>query len=319
MRVVIVTEGFNGTGYGHLTRCLSLYQAFVERGVIPKFVANCDDGGRNYIAEARPIVLDWMREENSLYCLTEGSDVVFIDSYLAPPESYQRLASATRHLACIDDYIRIDFPPGTVINGTIGAESLPYTRDSKHEYLLGIDYVPLRKEFWDVQLKPAGESIRDVLLIFGAQDIAGMTGRTLAYLQRAFPGYVYHVVNGSALEQNSNRTDSEKTRFYRNLSASEMLSLMMRCDLAISAAGQTTYELARVGIPTIAIGVAENQRNNIKGWLKNGFLREELWTEDADLFEKLGREISRAPQLLRDDVRLCDGQGARRLAEFFLT
>ena len=31
MNVFIITEGTKNTGFGHITRCLSLYQAFEER------------------------------------------------------------------------------------------------------------------------------------------------------------------------------------------------------------------------------------------------------------------------------------------------
>ena len=46
---------------------------------------------------------------------------------------------------------------------------------------------------------------------------------------------------------------------------------MLESDIAISAAGQTTYELARISLPTIMIKVAKNQDLNIKGWLNHGF------------------------------------------------
>jgi len=31
MKVFIITEGSKNTGFGHITRCLSLYQAFEEK------------------------------------------------------------------------------------------------------------------------------------------------------------------------------------------------------------------------------------------------------------------------------------------------
>ena len=43
-------------------------------------------------------------------------------------------------------------------------------------------------------------------------------------------------------------------------------------DLAISASGQTLYELACIGVPTIAIGIIDNQKNNIKNWINQGFI-----------------------------------------------
>ena len=49
MKVAIITEGLQGTGYGHLTRCLSIYQAFEEKGIIPLYIANCDENGKKFI------------------------------------------------------------------------------------------------------------------------------------------------------------------------------------------------------------------------------------------------------------------------------
>lgn len=43
MKVFIITEGSKNTGFGHITRCLSLYQAFEERGILPKFMINGDN------------------------------------------------------------------------------------------------------------------------------------------------------------------------------------------------------------------------------------------------------------------------------------
>ena len=40
MKVFIITEGSKNIGFGHITRCISLYQAFEERGIIPEFIIN---------------------------------------------------------------------------------------------------------------------------------------------------------------------------------------------------------------------------------------------------------------------------------------
>ena len=39
-----------------------------------------------------------------------------------------------------------------------------------------------------------------------------------------------------------------------------MLRIMSKCDITISACGSTLYELAALGMPTLGIIVAENQR-----------------------------------------------------------
>ena len=63
----------------------------------------------------------------------------------------------------------------------------------------------------------------------------------------------------------------------------QMLEAMESTDLAISSAGQTLYELARVGVPTIAVGVVDNQINNIKNWQKQGFIEFAGFWDDEDL------------------------------------
>ena len=62
---------------------------------------------------------------------------------------------------------------------------------------------------------------------------------------------------------------------------------MGQVDLAVSAAGQTLYELAQMGVPTIAIQVADNQKDNIEGWLKAGFIHFAGEWDDAKLVENL--------------------------------
>jgi len=43
MKVFIITEGGKNIGFGHITRCLSLYQAFEEKEIIPEFILNSDE------------------------------------------------------------------------------------------------------------------------------------------------------------------------------------------------------------------------------------------------------------------------------------
>lgn len=316
VKAIIVTEGFEGTGYGHLMRCLSLYQAFEERGITPTYVADCDDIGGQLLGHINLVVLDWRNSRNELARLSLNSDIVVIDSYLADAQIYERLRKACREIVCLDDFLRIPYPPGVIVNGTIGAHKLPYPQDPEHRYLLGIDYIPLRKEFWDVSPRISRQKIENVLLMFGGQDMRDMADKTLRYLLREFPEYTYHVVKGLNSNGSEDAVNSNRARVYRNLSAGDILQLMLRCGMAISAAGQTTYELARIGIPTIVVGVAENQRYSIQGWIEKGFQQSELWWEDADLFQKLANEIRGASSADGKKSPFCDGQGARRIVEY---
>jgi len=308
MKVAIITEGYQGTGYGHLTRCLSIYQAFEEKNITPLYIANCDDKGKKFIPNVNLLQTNWLVKNDELIDTITDFDIAVIDSYLAPKELYERIYKTVKKAVYIDDYIRLDYPSGIIVNGTVGAENLPYKRDNEHEYLLGIDYMPLRKEFWDVDTPKRNGKIGNVLLTFGAQDFRNLTPKVLAFLLEQFPNFNYFIVGGKLSADEINK---ENVHYYDSVNAKQMLELMLKSDLAVSAAGQTTYELATVGIPTIAIGIAENQKFNMSGWKGSGFFNEEIWFNDDNLFEKIRRNfgIKKHAQIIKQS----DGQGARRI------
>lgn len=104
----------------------------------------------------------------------------------------------------------------------------------------------------------------------------------------------------------------------KNLSAKDMLKLMLKVDLCISGGGQTTYELARVGASTIGICFAENQLNNLIYGEKEGYLKFAGWFNE----EKLPRKIENFLIDLNYEKRVkmnkigqesVDGRGVKRL------
>ncbi|MBI5807009.1 MAG: UDP-2,4-diacetamido-2,4,6-trideoxy-beta-L-altropyranose hydrolase [Ignavibacteriales bacterium] len=317
MKVAIITEGFHGTGYGHLTRCLSIYQAFEEKNIIPLLIANCDENGKKFIPCVNLFQLNWLENTSELIREIKDFDIAVIDSYLAPIEIYEKIYKSVKKVIYIDDYIRLDYPPGIIANGTIGAENLPYKKDDQHNYLLGIDYMPLRKEFWDVDVQDRKNTeIKNVLITFGGQDFRELTFPVLDSLISTYPALNFHVIKPIRRNNTESNYYRNNVTFYSSLNAKEMLNLMLKADLAVTAAGQTTYELARIGVPTVAIGVAENQKYNIKGWKNEGFIGKENWYFQDDLFVSIGHQFN---AFLNSGLiylkNYCDGQGARRIVQ----
>lgn len=293
MKVAIITEGYQGTGYGHLTRCLSIYQAFEERDITPLYIANCDEEGKKFIPNVNLLQINWLVKSEELIDTITDFDIAVIDSYLAPRELYERIYKTVKKSIYIDDYLRLAYPPGIIVNGTIGAENLPYKKDNEHEYLLGIDYMPLRKEFWDVaqdSKKNANGVPENVLITFGGQDIKNMTERMIKFLNEHFPSFLVHAVIGN--NRKLEIASFKNVKLYNNLTAKEMKNLMISCDVAISSASQTVYELFKCHVYTIAIGVADNQKNNISGLINGGIINCAFWYDDIDLFDKIKNQLS---------------------------
>lgn len=315
MKVFIVTEGLQSTGYGHLTRCLALYQAFEEIGIQSTFIALCDDEGKRYLGDINLEAYNWHEKRDKILEQIKGSEITIIDSYLASKKIYSQISECVEIAAYIDDYIRIDYPKGIIINGTINAENLPYKIKPNQRYLLGLDYILLRKEFWDIQNIKRNGKIHDVLITFGGRDIRNLTFIILDYLLENFSLFNYHVVFGINNKiENLYKYKKFNVTFYSSLNAEQILELMLKCDLAISAAGQTINELARVGLQTVGIGVVENQRYTLNGWVEKGFLKKEIWYYHEDLLEQVANSFQEIINNHNNkDTAYCDGQGARRI------
>lgn len=324
MRVFIITEGGVNIGIGHITRCISLYQAFEEKGIISEFAVNGDETVEDLLKDKRYRILNWLKERERVFSMIENADIVIVDSYLAEHEFYKKVSETVSVSVSIDDTARIDYPKGIVINGSIYAEELNYTKRNNVTYLLSTRYLPIRKEFWDMPEKEIKENIESVIITFGGDDSRNMTVKVLKLLVDNYPELTKNVIIGKGF-QNTNvleklKDNNTKLIYYPN--AEGMKNIMLESDIAISAGGQTLYELARVGVPTIAVAVADNQMNNIIGWEKAGFIKYAGWWED----EKVQSNILMAIGLLKDaglrekmtkiGRELIDGFGAERIARY---
>ncbi|MBD3426532.1 MAG: GNAT family N-acetyltransferase [Candidatus Omnitrophica bacterium] len=269
LKVFIVTEGGGSRGYGHMTRCLALYHAFLQHEVRPVFIASCDRSAEKMIEGADRRIFDWVAEEKALIRTLAGADIAIIDSYLAPPGLYARVAEAVRLPVYIDDNKRVDYPAGVILNSGVGAENIEYTSPGGKS-LLGCEYALLRKDFWSIPRKKINKQVSRILVTFGGADQMEMTRGILDILNKKYPGITKDVVAGGA---SSGIKPRENVSVIHDADAGKMKSLMLDADIAVSAAGQTLYELAAAGTPAVAVCVALNQRSNLRGWQKAGVFR----------------------------------------------
>ncbi len=159
-------------------------------------------------------------------------------------------------------------------------------------------------------------------MTFGGSDVRGMTPRMVDMLERLFPDLEKVVVVGRG---SVSGVRHGSVRFVHCSECEAMRDLMLRSDLALSAGGQTLYELARTGLPTVAVITEDNQVLNVKGLKEKGFLEEALLWDDPDLMDRVAELLRRfvsSEDLRREKSRvgreIVDGKGALRLARTLL-
>ncbi|MEW6011593.1 MAG: UDP-2,4-diacetamido-2,4,6-trideoxy-beta-L-altropyranose hydrolase [Euryarchaeota archaeon] len=323
MKVLIITEGSSKIGFGHITRCTALYQSFKEKGSNVHFIVNGDSKIELLLKDTEYKIFNWLEYPDKLFDLLNSYDIVIIDSYLADEDFYNTISKSVPLAAYIDDNKRINYPKGIVINGSIHAEKLNYQPSNLVDYLLGSQYIPLRHEFWNVAEKEVNPIIQSIMVTFGGDDLRNLTPKVLKLLTKYYPDLNKKIVIGKGFKNISEIEDlkDSKTETIYYPDAESMLKTMFESDIAISAGGQTLYELARVGIPTIAIGVAYNQTHNVEYWKKVGFIEfAGFWDED-NLYDSL-RENLESLQDKNVRTEKCklgreyvDGNGAIKIAK----
>lgn len=326
MKVFILTEGGKNIGFGHLTRCISLYQAFEEKGVLAEFIVNGDESIKDLLRSKKYEIFNWLQEKEKLFGFVEKADIVIVDSYLADISFYEAVSRMRKVPVYIDDSRRIDYPEGIVVNGAIYAQDLDYVKRENVEYLIGPQYMPLRREFWEVPEKEIRERVQNIIITFGGDDARNLTPRILRFLNEEYPELMKTVVIGGGF-QNIEQIENLKGRkvnliYYPD--AEEMKEIMLQSDIAISGGGQTLYELARVGTPTVAVAVADNQLNNVKGWQKTGFIEYAGSWKDKDILIKIRKLIEKLKDAnIRKNKysigkKLIDGKGQSAIVNYLI-
>lgn len=323
--ILVLTEGGRGIGFGHVTRCMAIGQAFAARGIRPKVAVNGDQSLVKMLKEKSYIFVDWLKKNNKAHALLEDADIVIIDSYKAGKTFYDRISESGKLGVYVDDFNRLDYPGGIIVNGSINAGNLKYPVKEDTRLLLGTVYAPIRKEFWNSAGKSVRKAVSCIMVIFGGNDPCGMTLKTMKLLVSRYPKLAKKVIIGAAFEERAvsavEKLKDERTELFYHPGADKIKDIMLDADIAISAGGVTLYELASMGVPTVAVSVVGNQQNNVNGWEEAGFIKCAGSSKRYDVADRISSCIGRILNAkTRSRMRMIgrrhvDGKGARRIAD----
>lgn len=336
----IRADGNSQIGAGHLMRCLSIADAAAKQEMVPVFLLADEQGrglveGRGYTC--RILSTDHTRMMEELPALTEllqrdPAPFVLIDSYAAD-RTYLQAVSKLSKTAYLDDFGSEAYAVDLVINYNIYAMRLSYDTlyaGTKVQLLLGSNYAPLRKDFEQVTYT-VRDKVEHILITTGGADQYNVAGQLAEQLVQCLASSTdllpqIHIVSGpfhGFLEQLRQLAAAcPAIRIHENVT--EMSELIRTCDLAISAAGSTLYELCAIGVPTIYFYFVKNQE-----------LPARYFAQDTDMYAAghyaldaagtLDRMVEESVRLLHDKEErhriaksmqtVTDGRGAERIAE----
>ena len=275
MNILIRVDASIEIGTGHFVRQIALAQLLIDEGFTVHFLTKTTQKELLDQAMKEGIQLQTMDSEITIdqdakktvqYAKHQGVHWVILDGYPFVTEYQQIIKSAGLKLMCVDDIAECHFVADVVLNQNT-TDSTIYSKEPYTQLLMGPEYALLRREFRLYEdKKDIRNRIEDIIITMGGSDEKNMTETILKWILNLpeLSGIRCHFVLGSL---NPHRDSIEAIlsgsnldgKVYTALSAQEMLNLMCKVDLAITAAGSIVWEYIKVGVPFIAMQVYENQ------------------------------------------------------------
>lgn len=331
-RILFLANAGPQVGGGHVMRSLTLARTFHDRGADICFLASPEvqrvldvfgpDMKTTSVASPEPAPI--IAAAGGL-----AFDAVVFDHYDLGRAEHQAVASG-RPALVIDDLADRLLGGDLVLDPGPARKARDYDGLlGKAQLLLGPAYAPVRPAFValrETALRRRRDPVRRILVALGLTDVGGITARVVQRLQRIDSDLVFSVVVGGEAASLSQLRDlaAQDHRIELHIDSHDMAKLTAAADIAVGAGGSTTWERCALGLPSVLVVLADNQRPAAEALGAKGAALV-LDVADAELEQCLGASVHR---LMSDDAlrrrvseasaALCDGRGARRVTDAFL-
>jgi UDP-2,4-diacetamido-2,4,6-trideoxy-beta-L-altropyranose hydrolase len=278
MKIAFRLDADNRTGMGHAYRCSALADALAAFGCECVFFSRDNEKIRAFAAarrigfEAAPVAglseeMDFMKTALIKY------DMLIIDSYAVSDWYIDTLnKSGGFAVACVDDNALYRYSCDVLINGNLHAKELEYrVGDKKPLMLLGGEYTLLRDEFSTAEPIKVRDKANRVFVCFGGSDPHNFTSLAVKTL-KVIPDIEITAVLGFMAACAYDEIHAAKNVAVIKDPAS-ISDVMRSCDIAVTACGSMVYELAALGMPSVSIVQADNQKIIAEYLNKNALMK----------------------------------------------
>jgi UDP-2,4-diacetamido-2,4,6-trideoxy-beta-L-altropyranose hydrolase len=315
-------------GGGHVMRCLTLAGEMKRHGADIRFAVNAE------ALQSVPYLDQSGFQITTVASFVEPEawpgvfDVIVFDSYAIDARVERAFRTKTKKIVVIDDLADRPHDCDLLIDSTWGRLNDHHQGlvPPHAQILAGPNYALLRPEF--AALRPAslarrttGEPLDRILVSFGLTDVGRITARVVRRLLGTQVKAQVDVVVGSRAESLAALEElaSADHRLKLHVNANDMARLMASADLAIGAGGQTSWERCCLGLPSIIVVLADNQRASALALETAGAAEAVLGVTDADLdaipamVSQLSANAAARNRMAANAAKIVDGRGSSRV------
>ena len=347
MRVVFRVDASLKIGTGHVMRCLTLAKMLKENGLNIEFICRKHKGNLinkinssgfnvyeleileeakvdNKLAHSQWLEVTQQQDANDCINILklQKCDWLIVDHYALDEYWQKKLKTHYKKLMVIDDLADRKHLCNILLDQSYGRKYKDYLTLVPEEckLLLGSKYALLRPEFAEWRAysleRRSRPEFKQLLINMGGVDLNNVTESILEELKTcSLPSDINIIIvmgiNNPYLESVTTKMSTIPYKIDIKVDVDNMAEIMANSDIAIGAAGSTTWERCCLGLPTIQIVTAKNQNAIAKSLVKNNAIK--LLKDVKDLSRIINDVSNWMTNLSYISRQVSDGSGLIRV------
>ncbi|MDW9496569.1 UDP-2,4-diacetamido-2,4,6-trideoxy-beta-L-altropyranose hydrolase [Sinorhizobium meliloti] len=350
--VLFRTDASIQIGTGHVMRCLTLANMLAEAGFLCRFVCRAHPGNLTdlirqrgfavtelprevgdraetaYVGHTHWLGADWQTDacETASAIGDARPDLLIVDHYAIDSRWERSMRPFCSRLIVLDDLADREHDCDLLLDQNLGRTASDYLLlvPANCEMLIGASFALLRPEFalkrpYSLARRRSASLPRRLLVTLGGIDKDNVTRQVLDALERCTlpPDMEITIVMGQhAPWAKSVREKAAQLPWNAGVvfNVDDMAGLMSGADLAIGAAGSTSWERCALGLPTVLMVLAENQRSvarilDMQGAAKLVELGPDFVSVFRGVVEGLVGNKTALEAMSERAATICDGKG----------
>ena len=325
MKIIIFINSGGKVGLGHLTRSMALVNAFKKKNHSVKIITKIDKH-TDYFLKVNLFKfkqLNFTKMNIINLVKKEKPQLIVFDSYELNLDCFKNLKKLC-YIATFDDKKLSGMSADIIINGLPEINKFSYQADNNKLFLLGRDFQVVREQFLIKKHKRMNFKVYKIVILAGGLDVSNKL-KTLAKkihminLSKNITSEIIIIVGPHVKLQN---------KYFKNPNISfiqnpkNIHNLLFDIDLAISASGQTLYELAVLGVPTIGFVLSEDQLFNLTTFANRGVVKrvgninnKNFIIKTCKIYSSLIQNYKKRKKMSFLAKNFIDGKGAIRIVK----
>ena len=311
MKALFLTS-YGDEGYGHIFRCIAIASALDQFRVVNKFLISTKD--RRKILSKNKLLhnFDWYNLKKKTFNIIKKYDLVIVDSIIIKKIYLEELRKKCNYLIYINDYHRWK------INNILHVDWTLFSKKKINKIEINNHiYAPLRKEFWSKDKVKIRKKIKRIFIFFGGADIHNLSYKICKIISNFKENYLVTVIA-------KKKINFKNTKCIKYMNAKNIKKNILNNDLVITSGGQTLYELANLGAPSLVVSETKYDLEDINAWQRQksiiyfGKWNTKNFTENfKEKFKDIKSPVIRH-KLSKNGKKIIDGKGALRLVKEIL-